>query len=198
MIPLCDEKRTGKFPFVVASLVVVNTVIFLYTYSNLVYYVNLYGFSSGKLFDGQFFTVFTSMFLHGSFWHLISNMWFLWVFGDNLEARLGHLRFLAFYLFCGLGAGIVYALAMADPGTAVIGASGAISGVLGGYLVLFPKNRIKTFFIIIFLVPAVIYIFLWFVYQLFEATTINTMVAYWGHIGGFVAGLLSARFFKKC
>lgn len=197
MIPLSDEKRIGGFPFAVVSLVILNTLVFLYTYSNLGHYVDLYGFSSGKLFDGQFFTVFTSMFLHGSFLHLIANMWFLWVFGDNLEARLGSLRFLAFYLLCGLGAGIVYALAMSDPDTAVIGASGAISGVLGGYLVLFPKNRIRTFFLAVFSVPSVIYIFIWFVYQLFSATALGTMVAYWGHIGGFITGLISVKRFKR-
>ncbi|MFA5714827.1 MAG: rhomboid family intramembrane serine protease [Candidatus Paceibacterota bacterium] len=197
MIPLCDEKRIGRFPFAVVLLIVINTIIFLSTYPNLEYYVGLFGFSSGKLFDGQFFTVFTSMFLHVNFLHLISNMWFLWVFGSNLEARLGSLKFLAFYLLCGLGAGIVYALAMVNPDTAVIGASGAISGVLGGYLVLFPRSRIRTFFITFFSVPAVIYIFLWFVYQLFSATTINTPVAYWGHLGGFVSGLLFIRFFRR-
>jgi membrane associated rhomboid family serine protease len=197
MIPLCDQKRIGGFPFVVASLIAVNTIIFLSTYSNLDHNVSLFGFSAAKLFDGQFFALFTAMFLHGSFWHLVSNMWFLWVFGDNLEARLGHLKFLAFYLLCGLGAGIVYALAMSDPNAAVIGASGAISGVLGGYLVLFPKNKIRTFLLAIFSVPAVIFIFIWFVYQLFSATVVSTPVAYWGHLGGFVSGILLINFFRK-
>lgn len=197
MIPLCSEKRIGGFPFIVVFLIVINTIIFLSTYFNLQYYVDLFGFSSGKLFDGQFFTVFASMFLHASFLHLISNMWFLWVFGDNLEARFGSLKFLAFYLLCGLGAGVVYALAMSDPRAVVIGASGAISGVLGGYLALFPKNRIRTFFLTVFSVPAVIFIFFWFIYQIFSATVINTPVAYWGHIGGFISGLLFVRFFKR-
>jgi membrane associated rhomboid family serine protease len=165
MIPLCSEKRIGGFPFVVVFLIVINTIIFLSTYFNLQHYVDLFGFSPGKLLDGQFFTVLTSMFLHASFLHLISNMWFLWVFGDNLEARFGSLKFLAFYLLCGSGAGVVYALAMSDPGAVVIGASGAISGVLGGYLALFPKNRIKTFFLTVFslglaLVLVFIFIFL--------------------------------------
>lgn len=194
MIPLCDKKRIGGFPFVVVSLIAVNTVVFLYTCSDIQYYVGLFGFSPAKLLDGQFFSVFTSIFLHGGFWHLVANMWFLWVFGDNLEARLGHLKFLAFYLLCGLGAGIVYALAMSDPDSAVIGASGAISGVLGGYLVLFPKNKIKA---VLITLPAVVYIFLWFIYQLFSATAVNTSVAYWGHLGGFVSGILFINFFKK-
>ncbi|MFA5169325.1 MAG: rhomboid family intramembrane serine protease [Candidatus Paceibacterota bacterium] len=194
MIPLCDKKRIGGFPFVVVFLIVFNTIVFLSTYYNLQYYINLFGFSSEKLFDGQFFSVFTAMFLHGSFWHLIANMWFLWVFGDNLEARLGHLKFLAFYLLCGLGAGVVYALAMSDPKAAVIGASGAISGVLGGYLVLFPRNKIRA---VLMTLPAVVYIFLWFVYQLFSAMAIDTSIAYWGHLGGFVSGIFFINFFKK-
>lgn len=194
MIPLFDKKRIGGVPFVVISLVVFNTIVFLSTYSNLNHYIDLFGFSSAKLFDGQFFALFTSIFLHGSFWHLIANMWFLWVFGDNLEARLGHLKFLAFYLLCGLGAGAVYALAMSDPNNAVIGASGAISGVLGGYLVLFPRNKIKA---VLMTLPAVIYIFLWFIYQLFSTMAVDTPVAYWGHLGGFVSGILFINFFKK-
>jgi membrane associated rhomboid family serine protease len=194
MIPLSDEKIIGGIPFIVILLIVSNTVVFLSTFYNLDYYINLFGFSPAKLFDGQFFTLFTYLFLHGSFWHLIVNMWFLWVFGANIEARLGRFKFLAFYLLCGLGAGIVYALAMSDPGNAVIGASGAISGILGGYLVLFPRNKIRAVFLT---APAVIYIFLWFVYQLFSTMSINTSVAYWGHLGGFISGLLLVNFFKK-
>jgi len=197
MIPLCDEKRVGKFPFMTVSLIAVNTIIFLATSSNLQYYTDVFGFTPGKLMDGQIFTLLTYMFLHGNWLHLIANMWFLWVFGDNLEARLGSLKFLAFYLLCGVGAGVVYALAIADPNAAVIGASGAISGVLGGYLVMFPKHRIRTFLLITIFVPAVVYIFLWFVYQIFSTMAMNQSIAYWGHIGGFVSGLLFVRFFKK-
>lgn len=194
MIPLGDKKRIGGFPLVVALLVALNTVVFMATFSNLGYYIDIFGFSPAKLSDGQFFTLFTSLFLHVSFWHLLANMWFLWVFGDNLEARLGHLKFLAFYLLCGAGAGIVYALAMSDPTAAVIGASGAVSGTLGGYLVLFPKNKIRALFLT---APAVIYIFVWFVYQLFSTMAVDTSVAYWGHLGGFVSGILFINFFKK-
>lgn len=195
MIPLYDEKRIkGGIPFAVISLIVFNTVFFLAVYSNLSYYINLFGFSPAKLFDGQFFTVFTAIFLHGNIWHLMANMWFLWVFGSNLESRLGTFKFLAFYLLCGIGGSIIYALAMADPNAAVIGASGAISGVLGGYLVLFPRNKIRTFFVSI---PVVVYIFFWFLYQLFSAGKVDTSIAYWGHIGGFVFGILFVKLFKK-
>jgi membrane associated rhomboid family serine protease len=125
-------------------------------------------------------------------------MWFLWVFGNNLESRLGRIKFLGFYFLCGVGGAIVYALAMSDPTAAVIGASGAISGVLGGYLVCFPKNKIKTFlFIYIASIPAVIYIFIWFLLQLFSTSVIETSVAYWVHIGGFVSGMAFINMFKK-
>jgi len=194
MIPFYDEKKIGKFPFAVVFLIAANTIIFLATSASLQYYIDIFGFTPAKLFDGQFFTLFTYIFLHGNLFHLIANMWFLWVFGDNLEARLGSLKFLAFYLLCGIGAGVVYALAMSDPNAAVIGASGAISGVLAGYLVLFPKNKIRTFFVSL---PAVVYVFAWFLLQLFSATGTDTSIAYWGHIGGFVCGLLFIRFFKK-
>ena len=199
MIPLYDKKRIGNgFPMATAFLIVINTIFFLCTVSNLNHYIDLFGFTAGKLWDGRFFTVFTSMFLHGNVWHLILNMWFLWVFGNNLESRLGRIKFLGFYFLCGVGGAIVYALAMSDPTAAVIGASGAISGVLGGYLVCFPKNKIKTFlFLFVASIPAVIYIFIWFLLQLFSTSIIETSVAYWVHIGGFVSGMAFINIFKK-
>lgn len=199
MIPLYDKKRIGNsFPLITAFLIVINTIFFLCTISNLNHYIDLFGFTSGKLLDGRFFTIITYMFLHGNIWHLIFNMWFLWVFGSNLESHLGKVKFLAFYLLCGIGGAIVYALAMSDPTAAVIGASGAISGVLGGYLVYFPKNKIKTFFFFfVASIPAVIYIFVWFLLQLFSTSGIDTPVAYWVHIGGFVSGLAFVKMIKK-
>lgn len=199
MIPLYDKKKIKNgFPLATIFLIVLNTIFFLCTISNLDHFVSLFGFTSNNLWDGKFFTIFTSIFLHGNIWHLILNMWFLWVFGDNLESRLGGVKFLAFYIVCGIGGAIVYALAMSDPAIAVIGASGAISGVLGGYLVLFPKNKIKTFlFFCVASIPAVIYIFIWFLLQLFSTSVIETSVAYFSHIGGFVTGILFVKMFKK-
>lgn len=199
MIPLYDKKKIKDgFPLATTLLIVLNTIFFLCTISNLDHFVSLFGFTSGNLLDGKFFTVFTSMFLHGNVWHLILNMWFLWVFGDNLESRLGKINFLAFYLLCGAGGAIVYALAMTDPAIAVIGASGAISGVLGGYLVLFPKNKIRTFlFFCVASIPAVIYIFAWFLLQLFSTSAIETSTAYFAHIGGLVTGMAFIKMFKK-
>lgn len=199
MLPLYDKKKIKDgFPLATALLIVLNTVFFLCTVSNLDYFINLFGFSIEKLWDGRFFTIFTAMFLHGNVWHLILNMWFLWVFGDNLESRLGRLKFLGFYLLCGVGGGILYALAMADPLATVIGASGAISGVLGGYLVFFPKNKIRTFlFFCVASIPAVIYIFVWFLLQLFSASEMGSSVSYFSHIGGFITGILFIKSFKK-
>jgi len=199
MIPLYDKKKIKDgFPLITTLLIILNTVFFLCTISNLDYFINLFGFTSNNLLDGRFFTVFTYMFLHGNIWHLVLNMWFLWVFGDNLESRLGKINFLAFYLLCGIMGAIVYALAMSDSNTAIIGASGAISGVLGGYLVLFPKNKIRTFlFVYVASIPAVIYIFIWFLLQLFSTTVMNTSVAYFSHIGGLVGGMIFVKMLKK-
>ncbi|MCK9446063.1 rhomboid family intramembrane serine protease [bacterium] len=199
MLPLYDKKKIKDgFPLATTFLIVLNTIFFLCTISNLNHFIDLFGFTSEKLWDGRFFTILTSIFLHGNIWHLILNMWFLWVFGDNLESRLGKLKFLGFYLLCGVGGGILYALAMSDPAQAVIGASGAISGVLGGYLVLFPKNKIRTFlFFCVASIPAVIYIFVWFLLQLFSTSALDTSVSYFSHIGGFITGILFVKMFKK-
>jgi len=147
--------------------------------------------------------MFTSLFLHANFWHLLGNIWFLWVFGDNLERKLGGFKFLLFYLLCGAGAALLYAFSAVNQDIPVIGASGAISGVMGGYLVFFARNKIKTLVPLIFIwtlasVPAVFFIIFWFVLQIVGVLVgSGDMVAYWGHIGGFAAGIALALFIKK-
>lgn len=136
-------------------------------------------------------TAVTSLFLHGGVMHLLGNMLYLWVFGDNVEDAMGHLRFLLFYLLCGIAAGLAHALI--DPGSVVplIGASGAISGVLGAYLVLHPKARMLVFLFIPFYVPAFVLLIVWILFQFFAAATAGPEdggVAWWAHIGGFFAG----------
>ncbi len=148
-------------------------------------------------------TLFTSMFLHGGWGHLGGNMLFLWIFGDNIEHRLGHLRFLVFYLICGLAAGLAHIIANAGSAVPTVGASGAISGVLGGYLVLFPRNRVYVMtYGGVAAVPAVLMLGLWILLQFVNGvgSVANTPetggVAYLAHIGGFIAGVVLAPLFS--
>jgi membrane associated rhomboid family serine protease len=150
-------------------------------------------------------TVLTSMFLHGSWPHLIGNLWFLWIFGNNIEDSMGHLRFLLFYLLTGVAA--VGAQAWADPGSPLpmVGASGAISGIMGAYLVLYPRARISTLFLIIILVqvvwvPAWVMLGYWFLIQFMAGASQppgQGGVAFWAHVGGFVAGVLLVKPFEN-
>jgi membrane associated rhomboid family serine protease len=152
---------------------------------------------------------FTSMFLHGGWLHLIGNMWYLWIFGDNVEDRLGHFTYLIFYLLCGLGAGVVHTVLNYQTSVPSIGASGAIAGVLGAYLVSYPHARVLTLIpIFVFMqvieIPALIVLGLWFLMQFFYgaaslgAATANTGgVAWWAHVGGFVIGMLLVLLFPR-
>ena len=145
-------------------------------------------------------TIFTSMFMHGSWMHIIGNMWFLWIFGDNVEDSMGRVRFVFFYLICGVAAAGAQILAAPNSTAPMVGASGAIAGVLGGYLLLFPHARIRSilflFFIILPLrVPAWILLGLWFVSQFL--LPLNSGVAWMAHVGGFLAGLGLVRLFVK-
>jgi len=200
MLPLYDETRKKGIPFITIALVVFNIYFFYVSFSNPDFYFNNYGFSFNDLFNGRLFTVFTSMFLHGNIIHLFGNMLFLWVFGKNIEAKIGSLKFLIFYFLCGIFAILAYSL-MEDRGSLVIGASGAISGVLGAYLILFPKNKIRAIVPIVFFwtiasVPAFVFIIIWFLIQLLSLGT-SDMVAYSSHIGGFIAGMLLIKSFAK-
>jgi membrane associated rhomboid family serine protease len=155
----------------------------------------------------QYFNVLSSMFLHGGWMHLLGNMWFLWLFGNNIEDSMTRPRFVAFYLLCGLGAAL--AQVVAEPGSFIpmVGASGAISGVMGAYLVLYPRVRVFTlvplgFFITTFALPAWGMLIYWMVLQVFGglAQTVSEQgggVAFWAHIGGFVAGVVLIKIFAK-
>lgn len=152
------------------------------------------------------YTLFTSMFMHGGILHLGFNMLYLYIFGDNIEDAFGHGRYFIFYLLCGLAASIVHILTTLDPTALTIGASGAISGVLGAYLALYPRARIQTlmlaYFIAIISIPAVFFLVFWFILQLFYGSLIlafevSSQTAYWAHIGGFVAGLALALILRR-
>lgn len=211
MIPLRDVIPSRTTPFVTVTLIVINAMAFWFELSlpaeaREVFLKN-YGVVPA-LFTWQ--SVLTSMFLHGGWLHVIGNMWFLWIFGDNVEDRMGHGRFLVFYLLCGALAAL--AQVAASPGSPIptIGASGAIAGVMGAYFVLYPRSRILTLvpifiFIQVLEVPAVIFIGLWFFIQLVSgvgsiAATANGYtggVAFWAHVAGFVAGVLGVFGFRR-
>jgi membrane associated rhomboid family serine protease len=150
-------------------------------------------------------TIFTSMFMHGGFLHLAGNMLYLWIFGDNIEDSMGHFRFLIFYLLCGTAAALAQGLV--DPASEIpmVGASGAISGVLGAYILLHPGATVRVFiflgfFVTVAHVPALIVLGIWFLMQLLSAATASIGepgVAFWAHVGGFVAGLALVPFFKR-
>jgi rhomboid family protein len=151
--------------------------------------------------------IFTSMFLHGSWMHLIGNMWFLWLFGNNIEDSMTRPRFLAFYLLCGIAAALTQVIVEPDSGAPMVGASGAISGVMGAYLVLYPRVRVYTlvplgFFITTMRLPAWGMLIYWMVLQLLGGVTgifakESGGVAFWAHVGGFLAGVVLIKLFAK-
>jgi membrane associated rhomboid family serine protease len=147
----------------------------------------------------------TSMFLHGSWMHLIGNMWFLWLFGNNVEDSMGHIRFVIFYLVVGFTAGLAHLFSAAGSPIPTVGASGAISGIMGAYLVLYPRVKIQTLFVFVFFIriiaiPAWFILLEWFVVQLLSefsapVSSLSGGVAFWAHIGGFVAGIALIKLF---
>jgi membrane associated rhomboid family serine protease len=218
MFPIGDEnERDSGVAFVTMGLIAVNVLAFLLEINQpseaaLQSFIEAWGvvpreFSAGRdlapTIPYPFWTtLLTSMFLHGGWGHLGGNMLFLWIFGDNLEHRLGHLRFVVFYLVCGLAAGLAHILANANSMVPTVGASGAISGVLGGYLLMFPRNRVYVMtYGGVASVPAMLMLGLWILLQFINgfgsiANTPETGgVAYLAHIGGFIAGLVLAPVF---
>ena len=208
MIPLFDDNPGKRAPVVVvvtvvACLGVMVTEFLQPTARALEAFVHTWGLVPAALWrspDPQvWFTPLTSMFLHGGWMHLVGNCWFLWVFGNNVEDRLGHLTFALFYLVCGLGAAAAQVAAGPLSGVPMIGASGAISGVLGAYLRFHPTTPVYTFvglwFAPIVPIPAAVFIVVWFGFQFWQgvgsvfASNLEGGVAWWAHIGGFVIGL---------
>jgi membrane associated rhomboid family serine protease len=204
MFPIRDHNPSGRMPFVTIALIAINILVFLaYFPSGSENDVNQFIFDWGlipaRIMAGfGYETVLTHMFLHGGWLHLGANMLFLWIYGDNLEDEMGHVGFLLFYLASGIGAAAAQSVLDLQSGIPMVGASGAIAGVMGGYLLLFPKAKIDVLFIFviifrIFPIPAWIVLGLWLALQLFSgfATPSDAGgVAYWAHIGGFVAGFL--------
>jgi membrane associated rhomboid family serine protease len=221
MIPIRDDTPRYSTPYVTYFIIALNAVVFLFELSlglqgrhalnGLIYE---YGVvprrferavigPSNTTLPALSLTILTSMFLHGGWLHIIGNMWFLWIFGDNVEDYLGHLKYLLFYLISGGAAAIAYILLDASSNQPTIGASGAIAGVMGAYFVLYPKARVLTLiFLIVFFtfwwLPAWVFLGYWFVLQFLSGTATSIAgagqntggVAFWAHVGGFVAGIL--------
>jgi membrane associated rhomboid family serine protease len=205
VFPLKDDIPSSRVPIVNFLLITVNVLVFLFELS-LGSHVQLliadYGIVPARSPDvfSAFPTLFTSMFLHGGWGHLFGNMLYLWIFGDNVEDRLGHVPYLLFYLACGAAAGIAHILTNAGSQVPTVGASGAIAGVLGAYLVLFPGARVLTllpiFPVTTTYIPAVFFLGIWFVMQVFSGalqwgiSQPTSGVAFLAHVGGFITGAL--------
>jgi membrane associated rhomboid family serine protease len=217
MIPFKDDNPIRIFPFVTIAIIVLNTIVLFvqitspYGQQKIVFAYGaipnfLLAFKSYQPIH-PLLTVFTSMFMHGGFLHLGGNMLYLWIFGNNIEDKLGHFRFIMFYIICGVIA--AYSHALTDPAsqTPMIGASGAVSGILGAYLLLFPHARIHTlvffgFFVNVVRLPAILVIGFWIVLQFLNGIVTkgvvgNGGVAWFAHIGGFLAGFLLIKLFLK-
>ena len=204
-----DNVKGGAYPFFSYLFLALNVIAFFYTISNgLERAVNEYGANPCAIKSGtEYFDLITSMFMHGGIMHLVGNMLFLWIFADNIESTIGNIRFLVFYLLGGIVAAFVHIYIASGTGCIpMVGASGAISAVLGAYLVMFPRSRIKLlFFIKVFYIPAFLFLGFWIMEQLVSGFTSldifgdpkeGSQVAFWAHIGGFVFGLLAGWFFK--
>ncbi|MEW5806165.1 MAG: rhomboid family intramembrane serine protease [Acidobacteriota bacterium] len=208
MIPLRDENPTRTFPFVTIAIIVSNVIVFGYEvllppellenllrrYAIIPY--NLVHFSISTQPSGfpNIFTLISSTFLHGGIWHIVGNMLFLWIFGNNVEDALGHFKFIFFYFISASVAGLSQSFTSPDSYIPVIGASGAVAGVLGAYFVLYPHARVVTlFWLFIFIrivkVPALVFLALWFFLQVMYAG-MGGGIAWFAHIGGFIAGIL--------
>ncbi len=207
MFPIGDDNRGARgVPIITLILIAINVLVFLYeatlSQNALQDFVTTYGVIPAEIERNQdLFTLLTSMFVHGGWAHIIGNMLFLWVFGDNIERRFGSIIFLAFYLLTGLAASFAHILTNSGSAIPSVGASGAISGVLGAYILLYPTNRVSMLlgYWGIVKVPAYFFLGFWFVSQLLNGvaslgvpTEETSGVAVWAHVGGFVAGFVGA------
>jgi membrane associated rhomboid family serine protease len=210
MIPLRDVIPSRTTPYITITIIALNAVAWtfeiLLPHDALNEFLTIYGVVPAYF---SYPTLVTSMFLHGGWMHVIGNMWYLWIFGDNVEDRVGHGRFMVFYLLCGVAAALGQVVVDPNSTLPTIGASGAIAGVMGAYFVLYPRSRVLTLIPLIVLmpiveVPAIVLLGLWFLMQLFNAGTIAMTtssrgggVAFAAHVIGFVAGAGGVFIFRK-
>lgn len=213
MFPIRDHNPSGRVPYVTYAIIAINIIVFV-SYAAVVgndaqmaFILGNFALVPAELVRGEeTYTLITSMFMHAGWMHLAGNMLFLWIFGDNLEDVFGHVGFLIFYLVCGVAADLAHILPDPNSQVPLVGASGAIAGVMGGYLLLFPKAKVDILIIFIvffrvFSLSAWIVLVIWFGMQLFSGFSTPSEgggVAYWAHAGGFLAGVLFALpFFLK-
>lgn len=216
MIPLRDTTPTRNYPIVNTAIIFINVAVYFFQLSqgaDINRFIYVYGlvparYSLPQVADyftigQQIFSFLSFMFLHGSFWHILGNMWSLYIFGDNVEDRLGPVRYGLFYLLCGIASGLTHLFLNLHSNLPTIGASGAIAGVMGAYFLLHPRSKILTlipiFFIPYFLnIPAYVFLGLWFLLQFINAAGSRGMgggIAWWAHIGGFIFGILFLKLF---
>ncbi len=209
MIPIRSSLQPHNYPVITALLIAVNVFVYLIEVSQgplFERFITTYSLIPARYtvpeiaaqFDAgqQLLSLVSFMFLHGGFWHLLGNMWFLYIFGGNVEDHLGHLRYLVFYLACGWASGFVHLLTNFTSTVPTIGASGAIAGVMGAYFLLFPRTKIVTMILLIFIpyffeVPAVLFLGFWALFQFLGAAAAHGQIggiAWWAHVGGFIAG----------
>jgi membrane associated rhomboid family serine protease len=217
MIPIRDTIRSETYPIVNSFIIAVNVLVFFLELSQgqgLDGFIKIYGLVPARYSIPQISSYFTTgqqvlsfltfMFLHGGFLHLLGNVWFLYIFGDNVEDRLGHFRYLVFYLLCGLASGISHLVINWHSMIPTIGASGAIAGVMGAYFILYPRAKVLTLVpIFIFFqfieLPAFLFLGVWFLFQFLSAAGASAQaggIAWWAHIGGFVFGVVFLKLFE--
>jgi rhomboid family protein len=216
MIPIRDTIPSKNYPIANTTIIVINVILYLIEQAqgpNLDRFVYIYGLVPARYsipqvasyfsFGQQALSLVSFMFLHGGFWHILGNMWFLFIFGDNVEDRLGHFRYFVFYLLCGLVSGLSQLIFNFHSNVPTIGASGAIAGVMGAYLILHPHSKILTLIPIIFIpwfieIPAFFFLGFWFFLQFINAAGSHGQtsgIAWWAHIGGFVFGMACLKIF---
>src|SRR5262245_14458720 len=211
MIPLRDIIPSRTTPIVTICLIALNIIVFLYELSlgrAVDAFTLYYGLVPAAF---SWMTVFTSMFLHGGFLHVAGNMLYLWIFGDNVEDQMGHGRFIAFYLLCGIAAALAQTFTVPDSMVPMVGASGAIAGVMGAYFILYPHSRIVSLVTLVFFwqimeIPAIAFLGIWFLMQFLSGVgSIATAtshspgggIAFWAHVAGFAAGAIGAWLFRR-
>lgn len=215
MIPLKDDNPTSTFPFVTIFIISANIIVYIYQLTlesqtgdffvlragalpyEITHFVDIYPLA----FIRPPLTLFSAMFVHGGLLHVGGNMLYLWIFGDNIEDRLGHFRFFIFYILTGLIASFAHIAMLPNSTIPMIGASGAIAGILGAYLVLYPKAKVFTLvFLFVFVdivkIPAIIFLGLWFAFQLLSSGA-GGGIAWYAHIGGFIGGIALVKLFEK-